>query len=101
MKGCHSCCAATDCMHLLCSAHLHDILIRSDIAAGTVESTSSAFWHTGIWGVIYAVRPQIVGGCRPQDILPYLTPNWSVTTAQTIPGALLRSQLVVAQKQVE
>lgn len=71
------------------------------LATDAVCCLELIFWYTGVWGIIHAVRPQIVGGCRPQDILPYLGVNWSVTTVQTVPGALLRSQLVVAQKQAD
>ena len=64
-----------------------------------LPTTKPCCYPAGVWGVIYAVRPQTVGGCRPQDIVPYLTgPGWDVSTVQTIPGSLLRSQLVVAQK---
>lgn len=53
---------------------------------------------TGVWGAVYAVRPQIVGGCRPQNLVPYLDSEWNLTTVQCIPGRLLRSQVIVANK---
>ena len=52
----------------------------------------------GVWNAIYAVRPQVVGGCRPQNLVPYLESEWNITTVQCIPGSLLRSQVIVANK---
>lgn len=99
---------STYVLDILSDHDIEDVLCTADrllcpggklcLVGLTYGDTPLSKLASGIWDIIFAVRPEVVGGCRPQDILPYLTPNWSVTTAQTIPGGLLRSQLVVAQK---
>ena len=53
---------------------------------------------TGVWDFIHAVRPQTVGGCRPQDLVPYLGSDWTVVDLKIVPGGLMRSQVIVAHK---
>lgn len=54
--------------------------------------------NAGVWDCIFAVRPQLVGGCRPQNLLMYLGPEWHNVHAQIVPGGVIRSQVIVAYK---
>lgn len=56
------------------------------------------FGCAGVWDCIFAVGPQLVGGCRPQNLLPYLGPEWHQTSDQVVPGGVVRSQVIVTHK---
>ena len=52
----------------------------------------------GVWSLLHAAWPQIVGGCRQQDLVPYLDTKWNILSVQTVPGGVLRSQVIIACK---
>lgn len=53
---------------------------------------------SGVWSLLHAAWPQIVGGCRQQDLVPYLDTKWNILSVQTVPGGVLRSQVIIACK---
>ncbi len=51
------------------------------------------------WGAVEAVRPALVGGCRPIDLLDYVTePRWKVRHREVISRLGVASELVIASK---
>ena len=51
------------------------------------------------WSRVWALRPQLVGGCRPSDLLPLLAgPAWHVESAQVVTTLAVGSQVVIARR---
>jgi SAM-dependent methyltransferase len=51
------------------------------------------------WERLWRLRPQLVGGCRPSDVLPLLAgPPWEVETAAIVTQLGIGSQIVVARR---
>ncbi|KAA6429495.1 MAG: hypothetical protein FRX49_00887 [Trebouxia sp. A1-2] len=84
---------------VLCLAHR---LVRPGglvcLVGLTYGDTPLSKLASGVWGLIHALRPHIVGGCRPQNLVPYLSSDWIITKAQVVPGGMMRSQLIIAHK---
>ena len=58
------------------------ILLLAGITYGYKDSFST-FWMTLAWELMYRIRPDIVGGCRPQCLLPYLKEKgWIIETIE-------------------
>ena len=52
----------------------------------------------GVWETIHRLAPEVVGGCRCQDLLAYLGSGWDVRHNGCICGGLLCSQILVAER---
>lgn len=57
--------------------------------------------HAVAWEAVHRAAPQVVGGCRCQDLLPYLGPGWTIKHHEKVAGSLLASQVLVAYKKSE
>lgn len=54
---------------------------------------------TIIWKCIYAIRPKLLGGCRPINLLEYLDEDsWHVDHASVVSPYKISSQIVVASR---
>jgi SAM-dependent methyltransferase len=52
-----------------------------------------------LWGWIHAIRPALVGGCRPIDLPPFLTTSdWQVRHHAKVVAFAIASEVVVAQR---
>ena len=62
---------------------------------------SSAFQNvvSGVWSRIHASRPALVGGCRPVELLDFVTsPNWRVEFREVVSSFGLSSEVLVAER---
>jgi ubiquinone/menaquinone biosynthesis C-methylase UbiE len=54
---------------------------------------------TGVWETAFKLRPQLVGGCRPVELLDYLIPErWRVEHRNSISSFGITSEIVVASR---
>jgi len=53
---------------------------------------------SAVWGAVHAIAPQIVGGCRAQNLLEYLGPGWGLQHREVVPGGWVASEVLVAVK---
>lgn len=52
---------------------------------------------TWTWELIYSLRPEFVGGCRPIELLDYLAPDlWRIEYSNTVSSFGITSEIVVA-----
>lgn len=52
-----------------------------------------------LWQGVRCISPSLVGGCRPLQILPYLSrEHWQIEFDQTVSAAGVPSEIVVARK---
>ena len=75
---------STYCLDLLCEKDIYDVLTLAEhilhpkgtmLLAGITygyRDSFRTFWMTLAWEIMYRIRPDIVGGCRPQVLTPYL-----------------------------
>jgi ubiquinone/menaquinone biosynthesis C-methylase UbiE len=88
-----------DIRRILNEAHR---ILRKDGLACLVSITSGTHWFSkmvmDLWKWTHALRPTLVGGCRPIELSQYLTPNdWD--THQSIAVAYgVASEVIVARK---
>ena len=58
-----------------------------------------SFLVTWFWKRIFALRPQLLGGCRPINLLDFLSPpSWHVVYENTVAVRGITSQVVLARK---
>jgi ubiquinone/menaquinone biosynthesis C-methylase UbiE len=54
---------------------------------------------TAGWARLWALRPQLVGGCRPSDLLPLLDGHeWQVESASVVTTLAVATQVVIARR---
>jgi len=54
---------------------------------------------TALWKLRFALRPALVGGCRPVELRPYLAPAaWKISHRRVVVGRGISSEVVVAVK---
>lgn len=54
---------------------------------------------SGLWSRIHAFRPALVGGCRPVELLDFVTsPNWRVEFREVVSSFGLSSEVLVAAR---
>ena len=52
-----------------------------------------------VWASIHRISPQIVGGCRPINLLPFLSPDrWSIVHHRSLAPFLVPSDAIVAAR---
>ena len=69
------------------------------LASLTTGRGAAARLLAAAWSRLWALRPQLVGGCRPSDLLPLLAgPEWHVESAQVVTAFAVGSQVVVARR---
>jgi ubiquinone/menaquinone biosynthesis C-methylase UbiE len=52
---------------------------------------------TWMWKRVYSVRPRLVGGCRPIELLDYLSPGlWLIEYCKTVASFWIASEIVIA-----
>ncbi len=52
---------------------------------------------TALWKMVYALRPSMVGGCRPIELKPFLAgADWEVLHCEVVIGRGISSQVIVA-----
>jgi ubiquinone/menaquinone biosynthesis C-methylase UbiE len=52
---------------------------------------------TGVWSRLYALRPMIVGGCRPIELREYLDErDWNIQYQSVVTGFGVPSEIIVA-----
>lgn len=52
-----------------------------------------------IWSAVHALRPSLVGGCRPVDLVPFLAPAaWKVRVHSRVAPFWVPSEVVVAER---
>mmetsp|Transcript_78536 Transcript_78536/g.115010 ORF Transcript_78536/g.115010 Transcript_78536/m.115010 type:complete len:153 (+) Transcript_78536:1-459(+) len=111
-EGCDS-----ESVDVVVSTYVLDILSDDDIASMLTESYRvlkkggvlclsgltygqdfrSKIVATG-WAFIHFLNPAIVGGCRAQELSPYLGPGWTVREKVVVSGAKICSEVLVAVK---
>jgi SAM-dependent methyltransferase len=78
-------------------------LLRPDgllcLTSLTYGATRPARLVTGLWQRLWAVRPSVVGGCRPVELAGFLAPeSWLLRERLTITSFGVSSQVVVAER---
>jgi ubiquinone/menaquinone biosynthesis C-methylase UbiE len=54
---------------------------------------------TGVWKALYRTNPQIVGGCRPIELLEYITNDrWRIIYHNTVVSFGISSEIVIASR---
>lgn len=54
-----------------------------------------------LWALVHRLRPGLVGGCRPLDLLPFLEPSrWAVRHHARLSAFGVPSEVVVAERRV-
>lgn len=54
---------------------------------------------SGVWSRIQAARPALVGGCRPIELLDFVSsPNWRVEFRDVVSSFGLSSEVLVAAR---
>lgn len=83
-------------------AEAHRILSpggRLCLAGLTHGSTAVSRTVSWLWGHIHQWRPQVVGGCRPLTLMPFLSsPEWRVLHHRVVVAYGIPSEVVVASK---
>lgn len=51
-----------------------------------------------IWQWLHALRPQLVGGCRPLQLMPFLEPKWAVTCREVVCAFAVCAEVMVAER---
>jgi hypothetical protein len=65
----------------------------------TCGASLSARALTAAWRRLWAVRPWLLGGCRPIEITGLLAPaQWSLRDESSVGKYVLTSQVVVAER---
>jgi len=87
-------------VQLLCEAHR---LLEPGGLLCLVSLThgSSAFQKSvsGVWSRIHAARPALVGGCRPIELLDFVSsPDWRVEFREVVSSFGLSSEVLVAAR---
>ncbi|HXC52509.1 MAG TPA: class I SAM-dependent methyltransferase [Candidatus Limnocylindrales bacterium] len=100
------------------SNFVFDLLSEDDIAAVLAEAHrmlkpggllclaslgTGNSWYShviaGVWSTIHRMAPEVVGGCRPIDLLPFLAADrWSVAWHRSLAPFLVPSDAVVATR---
>jgi ubiquinone/menaquinone biosynthesis C-methylase UbiE len=83
-------------------AEAHRMLVPGGLLCLAGLSTGRA-WHTrmiaNVWAAIHAAAPELVGGCRPVDLLPRLSPDrWVVRHHAALAPFLVPSEAIVAER---
>jgi ubiquinone/menaquinone biosynthesis C-methylase UbiE len=68
--------------------------------AGLSKGTA---WHTKmiakVWATVHALAPELVGGCRPVDLLPRLSPDrWRIRHHRALSPFFVPSEAIVAER---
>jgi ubiquinone/menaquinone biosynthesis C-methylase UbiE len=53
---------------------------------------------TALWEKIWRTKPELVGGCRPVDLLSLLEEQWSIDKYETVTSQGITSEVVVATR---
>jgi ubiquinone/menaquinone biosynthesis C-methylase UbiE len=70
------------------------------LASLTTGSGRVARLLAAAWARLWAFRPQLVGGCRPSDMLPLLArPEWRVESARVVTTLGIATQVVIARRE--
>ncbi len=100
------------------SNFVFDLLSEADIAAVLAEAHrmlkpggllclaglgTGDSWYSkamaSVWTTIHRVAPEVVGGCRPVDLPPFLSPDrWSIAHHRSLAPFLVPSDAVVATR---
>jgi hypothetical protein len=68
----------------------------------THGTTLPARLVTGLWSRTHALRPALVGGCRPWQLLEFLPETrWQVAYINVVTAFGVPSEIVIASKQPE
>lgn len=71
------------------------------LCLASLGTGNSWFTHAvaGGWATIHRLAPQLVGGCRPVDLRPFLTADrWSVVHHRSLASFLVPSDAIVAER---
>ena len=50
------------------------------------------------WGLIFKIRPSLVGGCRPINLTNYVTEeDWNIVFHEKVTAKLVASEILVAE----
>ena len=50
------------------------------------------------WALIHALAPPLVGGCRAQELSPFLGTGWTIRDKVVVSGGNICSEVLVAVK---
>jgi ubiquinone/menaquinone biosynthesis C-methylase UbiE len=83
-------------------AEAHRMLKPGGLLCLTGLSTGRA-WHTRMiasaWAAVHALAPELVGGCRPVDLLPRLSlDRWSIRHHRALSPFFVPSEAIVAER---
>lgn len=83
-------------------AEAHRMLRPGGLLCLAGLSTGSA-WHTkaiaSLWAALHAVAPELLGGCRPVDLLPRLSPDrWEIRHHRALSPFFVPSEAIVAAR---
>jgi ubiquinone/menaquinone biosynthesis C-methylase UbiE len=80
----------------------HRLLTREGrlcLVSGTHGSTGLPRLLTGLWTRLHALRPALVGGCRPLELRALLpTTRWQITYVNVVTAFGIPSEIVIAQR---
>ncbi len=80
----------------------HRLLTREGrlcLVSGTHGSTGLPRLVTGLWTGLHALRPALVGGCRPLELRALLpTTHWHITYVNVVTAFGIPSEIVIAER---
>jgi ubiquinone/menaquinone biosynthesis C-methylase UbiE len=92
--------SVSDIATLLSEAHR--LLTREGrlcLVSGTHGSTGLPRLLTGLWTRLHALRPALVGGCRPLELRALLpTTHWHITYVNVVTAFGIPSEIVIAER---
>ncbi len=92
--------SVSDIATLLSEAHR--LLTREGrlcLVSGTHGSTGLPRLLTGLWAAVHALRPALVGGCRPLELRTLLpTTHWQITYVNVVTAFGIPSEIVIAER---
>ncbi len=69
------------------------------LASLTTGHRGAAQLLTTAWDRLWSLAPQLVGGCRPSDVLALLAgPDWCVESAEVVTTLAIPTQVVIARR---
>ncbi len=100
---------STYVLDILSDADIHRLIaeakrvLRSEGLIGLVSITDGGSLSSRLlmsaWRRIYTLRPSLVGGCRPMNLLAYVTPSdWSIVHHGSVVAFGITSEVLVARK---
>lgn len=83
-------------------AEAHRMLRPGGLLCVTGITTGTGFVSRNVMKLVHAIqsiRPELIGGCRPVDVLPYLSePEWQVRHHSKVVAFGIASEVLVAER---